>query len=42
MTEMKGNATFFVFITAELFKPTPYGEAAAQEYPPRIPFCALP
>ena len=38
MTEMKGNATFFVFITAELFKPTPYGEAAAQEYPPRIPF----
>ena len=38
MTEMKGNATFSVFITAELFKPTPYGEAAAQEYPPRIPF----
>jgi len=35
---MKGNATFFVFITAELFKPTPYGEAATQEYPPRIPF----
>ena len=38
MTEMKGNATFSVFITAELFKPTPYGEAATQEYPPRIPF----
>ncbi|WP_456062357.1 hypothetical protein [Capnocytophaga leadbetteri] len=38
MTEMKGNATFSVFITAELFKPTPYGEVAAQEYPPRIPF----
>ena len=38
MTEMKGNASFSVFITAELFKPTPYGEAAAQEYPPRIPF----
>ena len=38
MTEMKGNATFSVFITAKLFKPTPYGEAAAQEYPPRIPF----
>ena len=29
MTEMKGNAIFSVFITAELFKPTPYGEAAA-------------
>ena len=38
MTEMKGNASFSVFISAELFKPTPYGEAAAQEYPPRIPF----
>ena len=38
MTEMKGNATFSVFISAKLFKPTPYGEAAAQEYPPRIPF----
>ena len=38
MTEMKGNASFSVFITAELFKPTPYGEAVAQEYPPRIPF----
>ena len=29
MTEMKGNATFSVFITAELFKPTSYGEAVA-------------
>ena len=38
ITEMKGNASFSVFITAELFKPTPYGEAAAQEYPPHIPF----